>query len=130
MANRPKATALRMLAGNPGKRPVNAREPDAGDIDLTPPPELDDGAVAHWHRLAPLLSRCGVLKQSDRDLLACCCQALAAWHESVRSGKPNVPMLTQVRQMLAEMGMTPAARTRIVVEKPQGKPDGKSRFFG
>ena len=36
MANRPKPTALKLLAGNPGKRPINANEPDAGDLDLTP----------------------------------------------------------------------------------------------
>lgn len=129
MANRPKPTALKLLAGNPGKRPINANEPNAGDLDLTPPECLSPGAVPHWHRIAPMLVKAGVLKQSDRDLLTCYCEAYEAWQDSVRNGKPNVPMLTQVRQMLNEMGMTPAARSRIVIDKPKEKADGKSRFF-
>lgn len=130
MANRPKPTALKVLAGNPGRRPINDREPDTGALDLDPPNDLSADAVPHWRRVAPMLVKAGVLKQSDRDLLTCYCEAFAAWQESVRAGKPNVPMLTQVRQMLNEMGMTPAARTRIVVETPKEKTDGKARFFG
>ena len=128
--NPPKPTALRLLAGNPGRRPVNTLEPDAGSFDVAPPAELSDAAVTHWHRLAPMLKTSGVLKQSDRDLLFCYCETFAEWMTSVRAGKINVPMLTQVRQMLNEMGMTPAARTRIVIDKPKEQADGKARFFG
>ncbi|WP_305073877.1 P27 family phage terminase small subunit [Propionivibrio sp.] len=128
--NPPKPTALKVLAGNPGKRPLNASEPDSGVIDTRPPAELSDAAKAHWTRLAPMLAKSGVLKQSDRDLLFCYCETFAVWMESVQAGKLNVPMLTQVRQMLNEMGMTPAARTRIVVDKPAEQNDGKARFFG
>ncbi len=126
---RPKPTALKLIAGNPGKRPINAHEPDAGEADLTPPPELSDAARAHWERLAPMLARSGVLKQSDRDLLATYAEAYAAFVESVRNGKINVSLVGQIRQMLGEMGMTPAARSRIVADKvPEGS-DGKRRFF-
>ena len=125
-----KPTVLKLLAGNPGKRPINAQEPDAGTIDTNPPAELSDAAKAHWDRLAPMLTKSGVLKQSDRDLLFCYCESHAAWLDGVRGGKLNVSLLSQLRQMLGEMGMTPAARTRIVVDKPAGKEDGKSRFFG
>ena len=130
MANLPKPAALRLLAGNPGKRPINALEPNSGVIDTAPPPELSEAATAHWTRLAPMLSKSGVLKQSDRDLLFCYCESYSVWLESVRAGKLNVSLLAQLRQMLGEMGMTPAARTRIIVDKPAEKADGKARFFG
>lgn len=77
-----------------------------------------------------MLTKAGVLKQSDRDLLFCYCESHAAWLEGLRSGKMNVALLGQLRQMLGDMGMTPAARTRIVADKPKEKEDGKARFFG
>ena len=125
-----KPTTLKLLAGNPGKRPINTREPVTGEIDLMAPPELSEAAVAHWNRNAPMLAKSGVLKQSDRDLLAAYAEAYAAFRASIDSGKLNVPLLAQIRAMLGEMGMTPAARTRIIVDKPTEKEDGKSRFFG
>ena len=125
-----KPTVLKLLAGNPGKRPINALEPDAGVIDTSIPNDLSDAAKAHWERLAPMLTKSGVLKQSDRDLLFCYCESYATWLDGVRAGKLNVSLLSQLRQMLGEMGMTPAARTRIVVDKPAEKEDGKARFFG
>ena len=126
----PKPTVLKVLAGNPGKRRMNAQEPNAGDIDTRVPPELSEAAKGHWQRLAPMLAKSGVLKQSDRDLLFCYCESYAVWLEGVRAGKLNVSLLGQLRQMLGEMGMTPAARTRIIADKPKEKEDGKARFFG
>jgi phage terminase small subunit len=93
MANPPKPSALRLLAGNPGKRPINTREPVTGEIDLQAPPELSEAAVAHWNRNAPMLAKSGVLKQSDRDLLAAYAEAYAAFRASIDSGKLNVPLL-------------------------------------
>lgn len=130
MANLPKPTALKLLAGNPGKRPINACEPVSGEADMNPPPELSEAACTHWQRLAPMLSKSGVLKQSDRDLLGMYCMGYAVFLEGVADGKLNVTLMTQLRAMLGEMGMTPAARTRIVVAKPAEKEDGKARFFG
>ena len=126
----PKPTVLKVLAGNPGKRRMNAQEPNAGDIDTEAPAGLSDAAKGHWERLAPMLAKSGVLKQSDRDLLFCYCESYATWLEGVRAGKLNVSLLGQLRQMLGEMGMTPAARTRIIVDKPSEQSDGKARFFG
>lgn len=130
MTGRPsKPTALKLLAGNPGKRPLNDREPDPGALDLTPPPELSAEAVPQWNRIAPMLARCGVLKQSDRELLTLFCEGYAAHLAAVRAGKINVGLIGQLRQMLGEMGMTPSARSRIIADKPVG--DAKEeRYFG
>lgn len=127
--DKPKPTALKLLAGNPGKRALNDREPDSGALDLTPPAELSAEAVTHWNRLVPMLAKTGVLKQSDRDILTLFCEAYVAHLAAVRAGKINVGLLGQLRQMLGEMGMTPATRSRIIADKPQG--DAKEdRYFG
>lgn len=130
MANRPKPTALKVLAGNPGKRPLNDREPDSGKLDLAPPPGLSDAAVTQWNRIAPMLAQSGVLKHSDRDLLEHYCECYVIHKAHIAEGKVNTSLLSQLRQMLNEMGMTPAARSRIVADKPEAKSDGKARFFG
>jgi phage terminase small subunit len=124
-----KPTALKIIAGNPGKRRLNEREPDPGMMDLSAPAELSAEAVPHWDRLVPMLVKTGVLKKSDRDILALYCEGYVAHLAAVRAGKINVGLMGQLRQMLGEMGMTPATRARIVADKPQGD-ETEAKYFG
>src|SRR5690606_16871475 len=127
---RPKPTALKLIAGNPGKRPLNAAEPDAGECSMVPPAALTEATPRHWARLAPMLAGSGVLKHSDRDILATYCEGYAAFVASAHDGKLNITLIGQLRQMLGEMGMTPAARARIVTDKkPNDGTEKKTRFF-
>ena len=126
---RPKPTALKLIAGNPGKRPVNAQEPQFPPCATDAPEWLTDAARAHWQRLAPMLAGSGVLKESDRDLLATYCATYAAYVDAVRDGGASMAMVGQLRQLMGELGMTPSARARIAVDKVPENPDGKHRFF-
>ncbi len=128
---RPKPTALKLIAGNPGKRPVNAQEPHLPPSATHAPEWLTDAARAHWERLAPMLIGAGVVRESDRDVLATYCTLFAEFTEQVRTGG-KVPSATvgQLRQLMGELGMTPSARSRIIADKKA--PDGqekKTRFF-
>lgn len=127
---RPKPTALRLLNGNAGKRPINAQEPDTGAADVDPPEWLSEAAAPHWARLAPMLSAAGVMKESDRDLLATYCQTFADYLEAVKGGGASMSMVGQLRQLMGELGMTPTARARITVDKAPETEHGKARFFG
>jgi hypothetical protein len=49
---RPRPTCLKLLSGNPGKRPLNGSEPRPDPIVLECPPELGEVARREWHRLA------------------------------------------------------------------------------
>jgi len=49
---RPKPTRLKMLTGNPGKRPLNPNEPRPEATIPDAPAELSAGARAEWDRLA------------------------------------------------------------------------------
>lgn len=126
---RPKPTALKLITGNPGKRPINAQEPQYPPCATDVPEWLGDAAQAHWRRLAPMLSRSGVLKESDRDLLATYCATFAEYVEAVRGGGASMAMVGQLRQLMGELGLTPSARARIVADKLPETPDGKERFF-
>lgn len=129
----PKPTALKLLAGNPGKKslPKNEVRPRPALPDL--PKHLATEARAEWERLGPVLVRLKLLTRLDRAAFAAYCQAWARHVEAeeqlakasplafTHNGYPIVnPWQTiskqavdQMAKFLGEFGLTPAARTRI-----------------
>src|SRR5947207_11816997 len=79
---KPKPTALKLLAGNPGKRRLNHREPKPQRELPTCPSHLLPAAKAEWKRLARELYDLGVLTRLDRGALAGYCQAYGRWVEA------------------------------------------------
>src|SRR6185312_2686519 len=56
---KPKPSALKLLAGNPGKRALNKREPRPRREIPSPPAHLSDGARTAWGALSTRLDRLG-----------------------------------------------------------------------
>jgi P27 family predicted phage terminase small subunit len=100
-------------------------------------------AQAEWHRLAQVLNDMGVLTIVDRAALAAYCQSYGRWVEAEEklaespmlfktpSGYPqqspwlsiaNKQMELMARYM-AELGLTPAARSRIVARADPVAPE-------
>lgn len=84
MANRPKPTALKKLAGNPGHYPLNTEEPtpDTGVPEM--PKGLRPTARREWKRITRDLMQLGVLTVIDGKALAMYCDAYADWQEAQR----------------------------------------------
>lgn len=141
----PVPTALKLLHGNPGKRPINKREP-MPEATATMPERLqgNDEAVKEWTRLAPMLARMRVLTEADVDLLANLCFDLALLNDCqkkllasgllVRNKVTGLihrnPLFEMVNQLTArvamalrELGMTPASRSRIQVSETEADSD-------
>src|SRR5205085_7950964 len=74
---RPKPTRLKMLTGNPGKRPLNQDEPKPEASIPDCPPELSPAARQEWDRLAAELGALRMLTNLDRAALAAYCTAYA-----------------------------------------------------
>lgn len=130
---RPKPTRIKVLTGNPGKRPLNLNEPQPEAIPPECPPELNAAARAEWHRLVAELGPFRILTNLDRAALAAYCGAYALWAEATKAlhqhglmvksptGYPiQSPYLSianrQAEIMMriaAEFGFTPASRSRI-----------------
>lgn len=153
----PKPTALRILEGNPSKRPLNPNEPKppVGIPDC--PGHLDQFAKAEWKRIAPILDRLGLLTIVDGAALAAYCQTYSRWAKAEREIKkhgivmetengtvrrPEVSIareaLHQMRAFAMEFGLTPASRSRVSITMPavpvtptgtHGKTKDKARFF-
>jgi P27 family predicted phage terminase small subunit len=129
----PKPTALKLIAGNPGKKALPKDEPKPKVELPSKPRHLTTEASSEWDRLAPVLMRLKLLTRLDRAAFAAYCQAWARHVEAeeqlakasalafTHNGYPIVnPWLTisnqaveQMRKFLGEFGLTPAARTRI-----------------
>jgi P27 family predicted phage terminase small subunit len=134
MAGRkPKPTALKELTGNPGKRPLNRREPKPPRGPLDPPDHLSPEAAAKWHELAASFDQLGLLTTIDRVAFEGYCEVWARWCRakkvvaaegltySTGNGlirkRPEVQIAAEcerlMRQMAAEFGATPSSRSRV-----------------
>lgn len=81
---KPKPTALKIIEGNPGRRPLPEFEPRFDPSQPTPPPFLNDDAKVEWGRVSGILYEAGVLTEIDRSVLAAYCQAYGVWAQAER----------------------------------------------
>lgn len=132
---KPDPTVLRVVKGNPQKRPLPKDEPAPAAVREThPPPDwLDDVAKAEWCRIAPMLVRNGLLTEMDLDALTAYCHAWCVWKDAnakirqfgiVIKSQNGFPMpspylpiankaMVTMKGFMLEFGMTPSARTRV-----------------
>lgn len=133
---KPVPTQLKVVRGNPGKRPISEDEPVTPTLedDADIPPTLSPLAREHWHTVAAQLREAKLLGRVDAHALALYCEAFARYTDanahvakngpvfvSPRSGFPvQSPYLAiankahdQMVKLLAEFGMTPSARSRV-----------------
>lgn len=139
-------TALKVLAGNPGKRPIPTNEPKPEPVIPSCPSHLGRAAKTEWRRIVPELAKLGLLTRVDRAALAAYCVAwgrhVEAEFELMACGltvtSPNgYPQqspwlaisnraLDQVRRFAAEFGLTPAARSKVTAANAD---DADADFF-
>jgi len=74
---RPKPTALKLVTGNPGRRPLNSAEPTPPLYSAPPPKHLSNTAKETWERLTLLLNSMGVLTIADAFALERLCDIYA-----------------------------------------------------
>ena len=133
---KPKPTLLKTLEGNPGKRPLNDREPVPPDGIPDCPDFLTNEARAEWFRTAKVLKEMQLLTPADRAALAAYCTAYGRWVEAekqvqkfgtiVKSPNKGFPMkspyltvadqaMESMLKFMVEFGLTPSSRSRIKV---------------
>ena len=153
---KPKPTALKVLAGNPGHRPLPQNEPKP-DLGLPQCPTRFKGtARTTWNSIAKQLDACGVSTKLDgvgfEMLVTLYMQFVQAskevgrtgpvWIEAGRQGDPSLQFTKsphwivqmksgqQLLALLREYGMTPSARATIKTAVPMAsQQDPASRYF-
>lgn len=131
----PKPTRLKILNGNPGKRPLNRDEPQFRIGAPTCPAHLDAEAKKEWRRVIKELTAIGMMTHVDRAALAAYCVTWSRWvkaEEKVKlagevlkateGGFYQNPYLSvankameKMRSFLSDFGMTPVARATMKV---------------
>jgi P27 family predicted phage terminase small subunit len=148
---KPKPTALKVIEGNPGRRPLNASEPVPPVLDsIEPPAYLSKRARTYWNLLAPHMIAAGVLTVLDAPLFSLLCEAHARCEAAQREierkgavirGSRGTPISSPyarianregalVLRLSVEFGLTPSARSRIDVDVPRPQTEIERRFFG
>lgn len=145
---RPKPTALKVLRGNPGKRPLNQYEPKPPDGEVVKPSGLSPGASAVWDELAPICLAMKTLTIADAAVFRSMCElqatmreasankdglALFQLHREKESDPEHLTIdvsdvlrleresATALRPYYALFGLEPVSRARIQV--PKDKPE-------
>ena len=90
---KPKPTALKLIDGNPGKRPINANEPKTTGGKPTCPSHLSPTAKSEWKRISGTLHEMGILTAVDRAALAAYCQAYARWVDAEKKLAATPPLI-------------------------------------
>ena len=155
---KPKSTVLKVLTGNPGKRPLNFSEPRPKRGAPPAPEWLGDYARAEWDRIVPELDAIGLLTVVDGFILEAYVTAYGHWreHEEVlrnlcdselghacrpRPNNPNyIQALPQVaiaqrylattRALASELGLSPASRAGLQAPLPNDPDDDPlEKFF-
>ena len=143
----PQPTALKILRGNPGRRPLNEHEPQPASGFPPCPDHLQGTAREAWERFGRELEACGVGTQLDATALEMLATTYAAYLDAagkvatggavwLKKAEPGeIPGYTfspfwsvmnrefkHLRMMLSEFGMTPAARSSVTmdVKKSEG----------
>ena len=129
---------LKVLSGNPGKRPIKESKPRASTQGPRCPSSLSPAAKKVWKRVVPELKRLGLLSAIDTDALVAYCRTYARWEAAedfldkrgevyaIRDEKGQVKCMQQFPQVSIsrnllqvlksyqmEFGMTPAAWARV-----------------
>ncbi|MDF3837141.1 phage terminase small subunit P27 family [Cupriavidus basilensis] len=148
---KPKPTARKALAGNPGKRALNRSEPDFGLVTTIFAPDwLEGHARDLWEHLAPLLCKQHILQATDIQNLEVYCAAYGQFRKAeedvarngqvvagAQGGPIKNPALTAkneaVKQMVtygALLGLDPSSRQRLLGPKKKGEGNPFAALLG
>ncbi|GAA0493666.1 phage terminase small subunit P27 family [Pigmentiphaga daeguensis] len=138
---KPKPTAAKDLAGNPGKRALNKYEPNFGAVVNIDPPEWLEGPGRElWEHLAPLLCAQKILQATDIQNLEAYCAAYGRFRAGqadiarhgitvagAQGGVVKNPAATIINEALKQMatygamlGLDPSSRQRLQGPKKRG----------
>jgi P27 family predicted phage terminase small subunit len=103
-------TALKIVTGNPGHRPLNEDEPKFKEMIPECPLELDEVGKKKWDEKVQLLFDAGVMTEGDNDTLAIYCEN---WAEIDSRVKDLHEMQRQLKDDAVDDGIKVALHKNI-----------------
>lgn len=145
---KPIPTRLKVITGNPGKRPLNKLEPRPLASAPTCPDWLSPDAKEQWDALLPELDEVGLLTKIDVSAYTALCEAWALLKQASQAlQKDGIVLLDKdgnlirtnptvrvikaamdtIRALSAEFGLTPSSRSKVTVT-PNRSPNPFARL--
>ena len=124
---KPKPTVLKLVTGNPGRRPLNKLEPRPAP-GVVKPRFLKGRAAKIWAQHAPELERLGVLTSVDGQMFATWCVLAAEFERDPRI--MTASRISQMRALASSFGLDASSRARMNVKASDVDQDPAERFFG
>jgi P27 family predicted phage terminase small subunit len=133
---RPLPARLKLLYGNPSRRPIKPEpQPDRGRAPPDPPAFLTKYGREEWTRLAEPLWKLGLLTPFDHGPFAAYCGAFGLWRFATEALAENPARRDRaalarmardaaaaVVKFGAEFGLSPSSRSRVTAsEVPPGR---------
>jgi P27 family predicted phage terminase small subunit len=151
---KPDPTALKVLRGNPGCRPLNDREaqPSRGLPD--PPEHFSEQGKRLWTEIGKRLDACGLMTEVDVTAFELLIDSLVEWQTATQNvaklgpiwmekGDGKIPKFAyspfwvqanraskRLHGLLREFGMTPSARSSIKTAGPIDEEEDPLKEFG
>lgn len=146
---KPKATVLKLLDGNPGKRPINRREPKPAALSTDCPASLTHPAAKQeWQdRIVPAI-KSGQITSADFSIALAHCELYADWRDCWAESEKHARVITvgkqpqpnpyrsearKIRAELwkidAELGFTPVSRSRVIAAA-EGNGEAENKWAG
>jgi len=144
---------MKKLKGDKPSR-INENEPEYDPISIKAPSHLNPTAKVAWRRLVKMFDKAGTMSEADQDILALYCDAFSEYLKAKKQlSKRGEKMIlytpngyqyenrwiairnraaTQMHKLGAELGLTPASRSRIIVDAERlmkRKPDPMEELF-
>jgi len=134
---------MRLLRGNPGRRPINHEEPQPEALSVTSalgkcPAWIKGEAREVWKRVAPAAIKSGLLRLVDLPAFEAYCVSYARWREAERLTGRNMELAIakgyrnqankerdKMLQFGARFGFDPSSRSNVKVTptRPQTQVD-------
>lgn len=141
------------MTGNPGKRPLNKKEPQPRG-ELKRPPQFTGKIGDEWDRVVNAMPP-GTYTEADVPVLTIYCEALVMRHNALAivakpaetgggmvvtgsagqaAAHPMIAVASKQAEILlkcaALLGMSPVARTRLTAPDDEEKDELEQRYFG
>ena len=87
-----KPTVLKILEGNPGRRPLNKSEPEYAPT-VAKPDDLSEVAAKWWDLVVPQLVRLGLAQSVDQPALVLLAEDYAGWDRASRLYMKGSPLV-------------------------------------
>ena len=131
---KPKPTALKLIAGNPGHRPLNKKEPKVVYVegDIKAPKFLKGEAKKEWDLQFEYLTKTNkILAENELSKLARYCFLHGEFVKDASAGRVmTAALIARLEAAASDLGIGPSARSRIKTGGSEEKNKGIRAFIG